>query len=32
MANEFTRSESVSDYQVYAGREGSMVDYEKEAN
>ena len=31
MANEFTRSESVSDYQVYAGREGSMVDYEKEA-
>ena len=31
MANEFTRTESVSDYQNYAGREGSQIDFNKEA-
>tara|TARA_B110000977_G_scaffold195422_1_gene273828 strand:- start:2020 stop:4239 length:2220 start_codon:yes stop_codon:yes gene_type:complete len=31
MANEFTRTESVSDYQNYAGREGSQIDFTKEA-
>ena len=31
MANEFSRKETVADYQVYAGREGSQVDFSKEA-
>ena len=31
MANEFTRKESVTDYEIYAGREGSQIDYSKEA-
>ena len=31
MANEFSRKETVTDYQVYAGREGSQVDFNKEA-
>jgi hypothetical protein len=31
MANEFSRKETVADYQVYAGREGSQIDFSKEA-
>jgi len=31
MANEFTRKESVTDYQNYAGRAGSQIDYSAEA-
>ena len=32
MANEFTRKETATDYQTYAGREGSRVDFSEEAD
>ena len=31
MANEFSRQESVSDYEVYQGREGSQLNFAEEA-
>tara|TARA_B100000780_G_C21120963_1_gene454049 strand:- start:679 stop:2706 length:2028 start_codon:yes stop_codon:yes gene_type:complete len=32
MANEFSRKESVSDYEIYQGREGSQLNFQEEAS